>query len=209
MLLQPCVSPPSPWFHSLAATAGVRKKEKKKKKEKRERASQSESNHWPSTTMIGLITVRQMQLARHSYKILQQEIHSVPFNLFQEVTTLSEDRAPRSNGPVYKKWNSLRVIVQMPIPTITLKDFVLSYIDKVGLQFTSRHLLQFTGLPADCWKSASKDTQATLPLREWVVSAQDWGIINVIKTFSLFGVCGCGSPAVPNCTKVPNYLTKV
>lgn len=44
--------------------------------------------------MIGLITVRQMQLARHSYKILQQEIHSVPFNLFQEVTTLREGQAP-------------------------------------------------------------------------------------------------------------------
>lgn len=80
MLLEPSVSPPSPWFHSLAATAGVRKKKKKKKKSY-VKASQSESNHWPSTTMIGLITVRQMQLARHSYKILQQEIHSVPFNL--------------------------------------------------------------------------------------------------------------------------------
>lgn len=31
MLLKPCVSPPSPWFHSLSATAGVRKKKKKKK----------------------------------------------------------------------------------------------------------------------------------------------------------------------------------
>lgn len=187
----------------------VKKEKKRKERESYVKASQSESNHWPSTTMIGLITVRQMQLARHSYKILQQEIHSVPFNLFQEVTTLSEDRAPRSNGPVYKKWNSLRVIVQMLIPTITLKDFALSYIDKVGLRFTSRHLLQLTGLPADCWKSASKDTQTTLPLRERVASAWEWGIINVIKTFWLFGVRACGGPAVPNCTKVPNYLTKV
>lgn len=31
MLLKPSLSPPSPWFHSLAATAGVRKKKKKKK----------------------------------------------------------------------------------------------------------------------------------------------------------------------------------
>lgn len=44
--------------------------------------------------MIGLITVHQMQLARHSYKIPQQEIHSVPFNLSQEVTTVKEERAP-------------------------------------------------------------------------------------------------------------------
>lgn len=99
MLLKSSVSPPSPWFHSLSTAAGVRKT---KKKESYVKASQSESNHWPSTTVIGLITVHQMQLSRHSYKILQQEIHSAPFNLFQKVTTLRGDQAPWCNSPCLK-----------------------------------------------------------------------------------------------------------
>lgn len=66
--------------------------------------------------MIGLITVRQMQLARHSYKILQQEIHSVPFNLFQEVTTLREGQAPpRSNSSLIKS-EFIASVVQILIP---------------------------------------------------------------------------------------------
>lgn len=50
------------------------------------KASQSESNHWPSTTLIGLITVCQVQLAGMCYTILQQKIHPVKFHLLQEVT---------------------------------------------------------------------------------------------------------------------------
>lgn len=48
--------------------------------------------------MIGLITVHQMQLAGRRYEIRQQEIHPVPFNFSQEVTTVEEDGAPRSNS---------------------------------------------------------------------------------------------------------------
>ena len=106
---------------------------------------------------------------------------------------------PEATVP-YKKWNSLRVIVQMLIPTIKLQDFTLSYIDKVALQFTSRHLLQFTWLPADCWKSASKETQTTLPLRERVVSAQEKKSLMQSKHshYLEFMPAVHGGPAVPN-----------
>lgn len=77
-------------------------KEKKEKETSYVKPSQSESNHWPSTTVIGLITVSQMQLAGCGNEILQQEIHSVSFNLSQEQTTLREDGAPRSYSPVQK-----------------------------------------------------------------------------------------------------------
>ena len=97
--------------------------------------------------MIGLITVRQMQLARHSYKILQQEIHSVPFNLSQEVTALEGRRSSLKQRSCIKKTEFTAGVIQMLIATINLKDFPLSYTYKVAYNL-QQSLFQLTELPA-------------------------------------------------------------
>lgn len=162
-----CFSSPLSLLHLYASTVSPLqqvsvKRRRRKKKKSYVKASQSESNHWPSTAMIGLITVRQMQLARHSYKILQQEIHSVPFNLFQEVTTLREGQAPppKQQFP-YKKWIHCVRRSNSDPPAIKLRDS-LQVTPAKWLEMYSSHyfsLLSILLLPVDCWKAASKGTR--------------------------------------------------
>lgn len=96
--------------------------------------------------MIGLITVCQMQLAGPSYKIPQQEIHSVPFNLFQGVTTLRRRRgSPRRRSDI-KKMNSPRVSLKLWILQSNPKVWCLSYTFKVD--GGSQSLFELTELPA-------------------------------------------------------------
>lgn len=99
-----CFSSPRPPLHLHGFTVSrLQQVSIKRKNRKLCEESQSESNHWPSTTVIGLITVHQMQLSRHSYKILQQEIHSAPFNLFQESQHWGKIKLSKA-AVLYRNW---------------------------------------------------------------------------------------------------------
>lgn len=70
--------------------------------------SQSESNHWPSTTVIGLITVCQMQLAGLCYTILEQKTDPVQFHLLHWVTL--RKAIVKKNGLKHQNWIHYTVI---------------------------------------------------------------------------------------------------
>lgn len=104
MLLKPSLSSPSPWFHSLAATAGVRKKKKKK----RERAMWRQANlkaiidHQPPWLVW-------LQCARCNW--LGRAIRS-----FNRKYTLSLSIS-------FKKWQH-REETQLPEATVSYKNWI-------------------------------------------------------------------------------------
>lgn len=107
MLGEDASQAPLPSFHLHGFTVLLLKqvwvkRNRKKKEEKKRRSnvkeSQSESNHWPSTTMIGLITVCQMQLAGPSSKILTRKYTLSPSISFKKWQRREESRLPEATG---------------------------------------------------------------------------------------------------------------